>query len=347
MPITTTGSIVYFKDDLGQPLIGGKVYTYEYSTSKPKDIYKTAVRELPHTNPIILNDSGSVEWYLKGDYTIRVYTSEDVFVEEFDIVTPSKVQVDEVSDSLNFLKSELKNAAYRDTGTASAQVPLNSDLGTAAYKDVGAEAGNVMEVGAFGLGGSARVVITDTSMADHLEKTLGKSELVYSVVPSATGGKPFGDFSLGLSVGAVGDHVLIGFDLSGKKAGYIAKSGSNAPTNVSFWTDKNTPTSNLPVASIQAGIGAPKIAYKTLTGTLSSSTITSIPHGLDASKILSTDVVIFANNGNYVEGFSYRAYENFRKHFTAQDIVIRPFESSVSNSDIIGRPIKILITYSV
>lgn len=136
MPITTTGSIVYFKDDLGNPLIGGKVYTYEYSTSKPKDIYKTAVRELPHTNPVILNDSGSVEWYLKGDYTIRVYTSEDVFVEEFNIVTPSKVQVDEVSDSLNLLKSELKNAAYRDTGTAAAQVPLNSDLGTAAYKDV-------------------------------------------------------------------------------------------------------------------------------------------------------------------------------------------------------------------
>ena len=140
MPITTTGSIVYFKDDLGLPLIGGKVYTYEYSTSKPKDIYKTAVRELPHTNPVILNDSGSVEWYLKGDYTIRVYTSEDVFVEEFNIVTPSKVQVDEVSDSLNLLKSELKNAAYRDTGTAAAQVPLNSDLGTAAYKSFSEDA---------------------------------------------------------------------------------------------------------------------------------------------------------------------------------------------------------------
>lgn len=159
MPITTTGSIVYFKDDLGLPLIGGKVYTYEYSTSKPKDIYKTAVRELPHTNPVILNDSGSVEWYLKGDYTIRVYTSEDVFVEEFNIVTPSKVQVDEVSDSLNLLKSELKNAAYRDTGTAAEQVPLNSDLGTAAYKSFSEDANGFIRKE----GSTTEVVIKDAA----------------------------------------------------------------------------------------------------------------------------------------------------------------------------------------
>lgn len=185
MPITTTGSIVYFKDDLGQPLIGGKVYTYEYSTSKPKDIYKTAVRELPHTNPVILNDSGSVEWYLKGDYTIRVYTSEDVFVEEFNIVTPSKVQVDEVSDSLNLLKSELKNAAYRDTGTADAQVPLNSDLGTAAYKSFSEDANGFIRDAS----SEKQAAVADASgvvVANGIQAGLGAPKIAYKflVIPA-------------------------------------------------------------------------------------------------------------------------------------------------------------------
>lgn len=137
MPITSTGAIYYFKDDLGNPLVGGKVYTYEYNTSQPKDTYKTGARITPHTNPVILNDSGSVEWYLKDDYTLRVYDANDVFLEEQHIVAPSKAVLDVVSDKLDTLIADLKEAAYRDTGTAAAQVPLNSDLGSVAYSDIG------------------------------------------------------------------------------------------------------------------------------------------------------------------------------------------------------------------
>lgn len=243
MPITTTGSIVYFKDDLGLPLIGGKVYTYEYSTSKPKDIYKTAVRELPHTNPVILNDSGSVEWYLKGDYTIRVYTSEDVFVEEFNIVTPSKVQVDEVSDSLNLLKSELKNAAYRDTGTAAEQVPLNSDLGTAAYKSFSEDANGFIRKE----GSTTEVVIKDA-------------------------------------------------------AGVAAVNG------------------------IQAGVGAPKIAYKKFVLPLG---VTTVKHGLNRDKIL-------AVSGVYIDGALHRLITNLPVAATTLEV------GSTSNFER-----HILITYEV
>ena len=329
MPITTTGSIVYFKDDLGQPLIGGKVYTYEYSTSKPKDTYKTAVRELPHTNPVILNDSGSVEWYLKGDYTIRVYTSEDVFVEEFDIVTPSKVQVDEVSDSLNLLKSELKNAAYRDTGTDGAQVPLNSDLGTAAYKNVGAEADNVMQVGAFGLGVSGNV----TPAANTALRPLSGFGVIYGVSAEDTSAIPsfqhtittsWSDVSGGvqLLLGLIGDKKFgyRNWDSStGKWGSYIAvRTSVNTSIDANgFLRDSNSiaetvaadATGNVAVASIQAGIGAPKIAYKKFV--LPSGTPTVV-HGLNRDKILNI-------SGVYVSGVERYSYAGAKVNATILD----------------------------
>lgn len=54
--------------------------------------------------------------------------------------------------------SDQTNAASRLLGTGAEQVPLSKNipslLGTAATKDVGTAAGNVMEVGAFGIGGT-------------------------------------------------------------------------------------------------------------------------------------------------------------------------------------------------
>lgn len=262
MPITSTGAIYYFKDDLGNPLIGGKVYTYEYNTSQPKDTYKTGARITPHTNPVILNDSGSVEWYLKGDYTIRVYTSEDVFVEEFNIVSPSKVQVDEVSDSLNLLKSELKNAAYHDTGTAAAQVPLNSDLGTAAYKDVTQDANGFIR------------------------------------------------------------------DASSEKQAAVADASGVVVAN-----------------GIQAGVGAPKVAYKKVTGTMPSDGTLQVPHGLNDSKILDYNILVSAADGKTA---SYRdsigTFHNFKAHIESSRFHITV---TTNSNQVTRRPFRIIITYEV
>ena len=326
MPITTTGSIVYFKDDLGQPLIGGKVYTYEYSTSKPKDVYKTAVRELPHTNPVILNDSGSVEWYLKGDYTIRVYTSEDVFVEEFNIVTPSKVQVDEVSDSLNLLKSELKNAAYRDTGTAAAQVPLNSDLGTAAYKNVGTAAGNVMEVGAFGLGvnvfsysqipaGSFASTNSFFSWTDATGATGNAGGTGYMYGLNCVWQDSAAAFQIGRTTGGSSDIKWRSSEQKQWHTFYTSQNTTKDPNG--FLRDSNSNSDVVikdaagvaTVNGIQAGVGAPKIAYKKFV--LPSGTPT-VAHGLNRDKIL--DI-----RGVYVSGTERYSYNGAKVDATILD----------------------------
>lgn len=124
----------------------------------------------------------------------------------------------------------------------------------------------------------------------------------------------------------------------------IAADGKLSRSTATVVTKDNA--SNVAVASIQAGVDAPKIAYKKLTGTMgSSSTITSIPHGLDASKILSVNVTILAPNSEYVGIGQRLAAVSFTYRFDATHVTIAPFDSSSTN--IFNRPYKILITYEV
>ncbi|NIW45236.1 MAG: hypothetical protein GWN30_10925, partial [Gammaproteobacteria bacterium] len=45
-------------DDNGDPLSGGKIYTYIAGTSTPKTTYSDRSLSTPHTNPIILDSRG-------------------------------------------------------------------------------------------------------------------------------------------------------------------------------------------------------------------------------------------------------------------------------------------------
>lgn len=109
----------------------------------------------------------------------------------------------------------------------------------AASRLVGSAAGNLMEVGAFGLGSYASIYSTSTTMTDHISKMNTKTEFIYSVTPAATGIKPFEDYSMGFATNRGGDVVILGLGINGTKSGYIAKSSNGNVTNVTFWTDKN------------------------------------------------------------------------------------------------------------
>ena len=115
-----------------------------------------------------------------------------------------------------------------------------SDQTNAASRLVGTAAGNVMEVGAFGLGGAAiPVVSTNTSMSEYIAKVGSKSGFIYSIIAGAAGVKPFEDYSMGFTTTLSGDTVILGLGVTGTKSGYIAKSSSGDVANVTFWTDKN------------------------------------------------------------------------------------------------------------
>lgn len=73
----------------GQPLIGGKVYTYAAGTTTPKLTYSDPAGTVPQTNPIILNERGepanAIFW--SGSYKVEVRDSLDNLIYTVDNYT--------------------------------------------------------------------------------------------------------------------------------------------------------------------------------------------------------------------------------------------------------------------
>lgn len=135
-----------FTNDLGSPLVGGQVYTYFAGTSTNQDSYSDSALTVPNTNPVILDDTGSADIFLKGAYRIRVFDKSGRFIEEQDNVTQAASQGDttELSNKVNAVEVDLSKVKF-DTGiTATAkfggvtrtQAEKNSD--TVSIKDFGA-----------------------------------------------------------------------------------------------------------------------------------------------------------------------------------------------------------------
>lgn len=111
-------------------------------------------------------------------------------------------------------------------------------LGAAAFKNTGTDAGNVMEVGAFGLGSGIPILSGTTSIQDLITKLGAQSKFTYST--GSFTGSPFGTYSLGINLQRDGDQVFIAFDVTGKKSGYIAKTSTGVYAATKFYTDQNT-----------------------------------------------------------------------------------------------------------
>lgn len=113
-----------FTNDLGSPLVGGQVYTYFAGTSTNQDSYSDAALTVPNTNPVILDDTGSADIFLKGSYRIRVFDKSGRFIEEQDNVTQAASQGDatELSNKVSAVESDLAttntelNKVKLDTG---------------------------------------------------------------------------------------------------------------------------------------------------------------------------------------------------------------------------------------
>lgn len=103
-----TPHYAYFTDDNGDPLAGGKLYTYEAGTSTPKATYTTAAGDVEQTNPVVLDAYGRATLFLDGAYKFVLKDSEDnvitngttdnvtAFSTELDVT--NAVEVDVASD---------------------------------------------------------------------------------------------------------------------------------------------------------------------------------------------------------------------------------------------------------
>lgn len=81
-----------FFDNNGDPLAGGKLYSYAAGTTTPQVTYTTSSGNTPHTNPIILNSAGRVSnggeiWLTENvNYKFILTNSNDVLLATWDNV---------------------------------------------------------------------------------------------------------------------------------------------------------------------------------------------------------------------------------------------------------------------
>jgi len=81
-----------FFDNNGNPLTGGKLYTYVAGTTTPQATYTTSAGSTAHANPIVLDSAGRVPsgeiWITASQvYKFALYTSANVLIGTYDNIT--------------------------------------------------------------------------------------------------------------------------------------------------------------------------------------------------------------------------------------------------------------------
>ena len=134
----------------GNPLVGGKIYTYAAGTTTPLATYTDAGAGTANTNPIILNSLGQANiWLGSSSYKFSVYTSADVLL----------YTVDNINAPLD--------AASLATALSSPTPIGNTTPNTGAFTTLAATTGNITTVNATTVN-AATITATGTVTAETL-----------------------------------------------------------------------------------------------------------------------------------------------------------------------------------
>ena len=97
MTVLLTPPYVEFFDSDGNPLAGGKVYTYTAGTTTPKASFTDQGGGTPNTNPVILDSAGRADIWIEGSYKIVVKDSLDDTIKTVDNITSFSTLAEAVS----------------------------------------------------------------------------------------------------------------------------------------------------------------------------------------------------------------------------------------------------------
>jgi parallel beta-helix repeat protein len=129
------GAGAQFFDGSGDPLTGGKLYSYEAGTTTPKTTYTTAAGNVAHANPIILNSAGRVAtgeiWLTAGEnYKFVLADSNNVVIATWDNIT---------GINGTGIAANAVNVAYDPAGLGAVSTTVQAKLRqTVSVKDFGA-----------------------------------------------------------------------------------------------------------------------------------------------------------------------------------------------------------------
>lgn len=117
-----------FFDSNGDPLVGGKVYTYQAGTSTPLATYTSSAGTSANTNPVILDARGEANiWFGAGLYKIILKTSADVEIWTVDNVSGTISSVSPQFSGNVVISSDSADPALRVTQVGSGLVARFED----------------------------------------------------------------------------------------------------------------------------------------------------------------------------------------------------------------------------
>lgn len=119
-------------------------------TSEGLELWFTQRPFIGSTKIALLSTAGVTEYYIPSGYTSQT-TAPDGLIESKPIRIYDEMNKPSLDDGTDGILSVAKGGTGASTAAAAR---TNLGLGTAATRDVGESSGNVMEVGAFGLGGT-------------------------------------------------------------------------------------------------------------------------------------------------------------------------------------------------
>lgn len=137
----TTLSPYVFRQELdnnGNPLSGGKIYTYEAGTTTPKATYTDSTGNTANANPVILDSAGRASiWLGDGGYKFVLKTSADVTISTVDNIGGSSDtafggQVNALSSN-TIINSTYQNSVNVCTGTFTLSLLAVADAGEGFY----------------------------------------------------------------------------------------------------------------------------------------------------------------------------------------------------------------------
>lgn len=112
-----------FFDSNGNPLAGGKVFTYLAGTSTPQASYTDASGATPNANPVILDSAGRAQIWLQGFYKITVTDALNNLISTADNITASTT-----SGDMNTSVYDPANIQQQLVGISAVQTLTNKTL---------------------------------------------------------------------------------------------------------------------------------------------------------------------------------------------------------------------------
>ena len=193
MATLTPSAKQQFFDANGNPLAGGKLYTYAAGTTTPLATYTDAGGGTPNTNPVILNSRGEANvWLGSSKYKFKLTTSTDVEIWTVDNISSYNYDV---------------LATLAASGGSALVGFLQSGIGAAA-RTVQNKLRDIVSVKDFGAVGDG---ITDDSSA--IQTAISASDYVFI---------PYGTYAIGTQINITNGKTVVSENASFNYTNVIA-----------------------------------------------------------------------------------------------------------------------------